>query len=60
MSFVTKQLLLNTGTPPQPAHRFKLCVKCNKDKPPEGGINMSPTRWICAACWVAKATRRKT
>ena len=59
MSFVTKQLLLNTGNPPQPVHRFKVCAKCNESKPPEGGIEMNPTRWICAACWTRKAVRRK-
>ena len=59
MSFVVRQLLLNGGNPPQPVHRFKLCSKCEREKPPEGGIEMSPTRWICAACWTRKATRRK-
>jgi len=39
-------------------HRFKLCSKCNQEKPPEGGIEMSATRWICAACWTHKAIRR--
>jgi hypothetical protein len=60
MSFVTKQLLLNHGNPPQPVHRFKLCAKCEQSKPPEGGIDMNPTRWICATCWTRQATRRKS
>jgi hypothetical protein len=58
MSFVTKQLTLNS--PPPPSHQFKTCAKCEQSKPPEGGIDMTPTRWICAACWVAKASKRKT
>lgn len=58
MSFVTKQLLLNGGNPQQPVHQFKVCARCEQHKPPEGGINMNPTRWICAACWTRRATRR--
>lgn len=41
------------------AQRLKLCAQCEEKKPPEGGIDMKPTRWICAACWTRKATRRK-
>jgi hypothetical protein len=26
------------------------CSSCEKDKPPEGGIQMSATRWHCASC----------
>jgi hypothetical protein len=60
MSFVKHQLHMpNSTTNLRNAHRFKLCSKCNESKPPEGGIDMSPTRWMCAACWTIKATRRK-
>jgi hypothetical protein len=27
-------------------------------KPPEGGIQMSHTKWHCAACWATRITRR--
>lgn len=61
MSFVKQRIELpNTSTAPRNAHRFKLCNKCEEKKPPEGGIEMSSTRWLCAACWTHKATRRKT
>jgi len=33
------------------------CDKCRKTKPPEGGIEMSPTKWVCYGCWVQ---RRRT
>lgn len=61
MSFVKNQLHMPKSTDNlRNAQRLKLCTQCEEKKPPEGGIQMNPTRWICAACWVAKATRRKT
>lgn len=60
MSFVKKQLMLNGGNPPQPVHQFRVCGKCSENKPPEGGIQLSPTKWICAACWTRKAVVRKS
>lgn len=58
MSFVNARLGISENIPSrQPAHRFKLCTKCNKDRAPEGGIEMGPTKWICAACWTLRATR---
>ena len=42
----------------QPTHKFKLCGRCEESKPPEGGIQMNPTKWYCAACWAHRATRR--
>jgi hypothetical protein len=60
MSFVKQQLHMpNSTTHLRNAQRLKLCTQCEEKKPPEGGIQMNQTRWICAACWVAKATRRK-
>ena len=42
----------------QPTHQFKQCDKCDEAKPPEGGIQMSPNKWHCAACWALRASRR--
>jgi hypothetical protein len=39
----------------QPLHKYKLCNKCDVEKPPEGGIDMGH-KWICAHCWVARKT----
>lgn len=33
------------------AQILRPCSGCQKTVPPEGGINLSPTRWICVACW---------
>ena len=54
--FVKRQLSLN-GIQPQ-THQFKQCDKCQQDKPPEGGIQMSLNKWYCAGCWTNKVTRR--
>lgn len=56
MSFVKNGI--NMPQTPRYAHQVKLCNKCNKTKPPEGGIEMSRTRWICAQCWTHKAIGR--
>lgn len=36
--------------------KFKNCFKCEEKKPPEGGIEMGQ-KWMCANCWIIKATR---
>lgn len=35
---------------------FKLCTKCGNSRPPEGGIELSRTRWVCAKCWIRRVT----
>jgi hypothetical protein len=54
--FVKKQLDLNGQQLNK--HQFKQCDKCDQSKPPEGGIQMNPNKWYCAACWTLRATRR--
>ena len=56
MSFVKNQIEMPKSS--KNMHRFKLCNKCEELKPPEGGVQMSAARWICAACWTHRATRR--
>lgn len=34
------------------AHQFKLCQTCEQQRAPEGGIQLSPKRWVCATCWI--------
>lgn len=53
--FVKQQLEIGSN---QPIHKYKVCSKCEETKPPEGGIDMSPTKWMCAMCWTNRATRR--
>lgn len=40
-------------------HQFKHCSKCDSDKPPEGGVQMSREKWYCAKCWTVKVTAQK-
>jgi len=42
----------------QPIHQLKTCDKCGQTKPPEGGIQMSPSKWHCVTCWTKRATVR--
>ena len=56
MSFIKNGI--NMANTPRNMHKFRLCNKCNQDRPPEGGIEMNPTRWICAACWTHRAIKR--
>jgi formylmethanofuran dehydrogenase subunit E len=53
--FVAQQLTLGSK---QPIHQLKQCNKCDEMKPPEGGIQMSPSKWHCAACWTKRAIKR--
>lgn len=53
--FVKQQLSLGSK---QPIHQLKLCNKCDEMKPPEGGIQMNPSKWYCAPCWTKRVTVR--
>lgn len=40
---------------------MKTCSHCEKPRVPEGGVELSPTRWVCAKCWsdaVRKGVRK--
>jgi hypothetical protein len=53
--FVRRQLAIG-GV--QPMHKYKECAQCNEMKPPEGGIEMSQTKWHCARCWANRVISR--
>jgi hypothetical protein len=36
-------------------NKFKLCSRCNNEKPPEGGIDMG-SKWQCQSCWRQQTT----
>jgi hypothetical protein len=55
MSFTTIHLQLGSK---QPVHKYQLCNKCEEMRPPEGGIQMSAAKWICACCWTKRVTTR--
>ena len=42
-------------TEPRHLHPFKICNKCDEQKPPEGGIDMGH-KWICQPCWIMRLT----
>jgi len=54
--FVKRQLDIGST---QPVHKYKECNACNEMKPPEGGIQLSHTKWHCARCWANRVISRK-
>ena len=52
-NFVNNPVRLNGNVH---GHKLQLCNKCNQQKPPEGGVEMSATKWICASCWTNRVT----
>lgn len=56
MSFVEKQLNLRERMPGQA--KLLMCAKCEREKVPEGGVQMNPNKWVCASCWTRRAIRR--
>lgn len=57
MSFTKHQLKL-AGSPPS-SQKYKTCARCEKQQPPEGGVELSLTRWICVVCWNRKKASMK-
>lgn len=42
------------GTP-QNASPLRPCNgPCGREKPPEGGVQMNASKWVCATCWRAR------
>ena len=54
--FAKRQLVIGDGR--QPVHKYKLCNKCEEMRPPEGGVQMSPSKWLCAVCWTRRITTK--
>jgi hypothetical protein len=54
-NFVNNHLRLNGNVH---GHKLQMCSKCLNEKPPEGGVEMSATRWMCASCWTDRVTGR--
>jgi hypothetical protein len=52
-NFVNNHVRLNGNVH---GHKLQLCNKCALKKPPEGGVEMSATRWLCASCWTDRIT----
>ena len=30
---------------------MRLCFKCNRERVPEGGVDVGPGKWKCVDCW---------
>lgn len=42
------------------ASQFRFCTgRCQCEKPPEGGVELSPGKWRCSACWIDMARKRQ-
>ena len=52
-NFVNNPVRLNGNVH---GHKLQLCNKCALMKPPEGGVEMSATKWLCASCWTNRIT----
>jgi hypothetical protein len=37
---------------------LKHCTKCQTSRAPEGGVELRPTRWFCARCWMVFSKNR--
>ena len=52
-NFVNNPVRLNGNVH---GHKLQKCNVCLVEKPPEGGVEMSATRWLCASCWTNRVT----
>lgn len=41
------------------AQPLLLCNGCNYETPPEGGIQLTASKWICSKCWVERARHKR-
>jgi hypothetical protein len=49
-----------TSDPLRGSKQFQFCSgKCQSEKPPEGGVEVSPGKWRCGACWIGMARKRQ-
>ena len=53
MSFATRSIILPGSL--KTSEALRECSKCGDQRAPEGGVDLSPTRWVCARCWARRA-----
>ena len=46
--------VLLRGTPPD-IGALRNCCRCGRTVTPAGGVDLTPTEWICGACWKARS-----
>jgi len=40
--------------------QFRFCSgKCQVARPPEGGVELTPGKWRCGACWIEISRKRQ-
>lgn len=44
----------------QDTGELKECSRCTRTCTPAGGVQVTPTSWICGACWTARSGRTKS
>jgi hypothetical protein len=50
---------VNVLSPLKGSNHYRFCNgKCQADRPQEGGVEMSPGKWRCVACWIELSRRR--
>ena len=37
---------------------YKLCAKCETEKPLDGGVYLSPFKWVCNHCWLGLTAKK--
>jgi len=41
------------------ASQYRFCTgKCQDARPPEGGVELTPGKWRCGACWIEVSRKR--
>lgn len=38
---------------------MKLCSRCHLERLTDGGLQMTPVKWICQSCWLKFSLGRK-
>ena len=35
------------------------CHQCQRDRLPQGGVQMTPAKWLCQSCWIARSQNKE-
>jgi hypothetical protein len=44
---------------PRMAKPLQACSKCEKNQDLNNGVQLTPTKWICGACWAQRLRKMK-
>lgn len=53
--------LYNIALPgsPKSSRPLQFCSRHKADAPPEGGVNLTPSKWVCLSCWASLRQRQR-